>query len=94
MAASCWLHFGHFAGGRDCFRGWLRRSGLPRERLSETLKEGGRGSLEADEHASAGRFVAVEMALALVLLIGAGLDDSAVSTRFGKLIRAFVRTMR
>jgi predicted permease len=41
-------------------------------RLSETLKEGGRGVSPARARAQ-GIFVAVEMALALVLLIGAGL---------------------
>jgi predicted permease len=40
-------------------------------RLSETLKEGGRGS--SGRGRAQGIFVAVEMALALVLLIGAGL---------------------
>ncbi len=41
-------------------------------RLSETLKEGGRGASGGRTRAQ-GVFVAVEMALALVLLIGAGL---------------------
>jgi len=41
-------------------------------RLSETLKEGGRGAGGGRHHAQ-GILVAVEMALALVLLIGAGL---------------------
>ncbi len=41
-------------------------------RLSETLKEGGRGASGA-RHRAQGILVAVEMALALVLLIGAGL---------------------
>ena len=41
-------------------------------RLSETLKEGGRGARGGRARAQ-GIFVAVEMALALVLLIGAGL---------------------
>lgn len=40
--------------------------------LSETLKEGGRGA-SAVRHRAQGLLVAVEMALALVLLIGAGL---------------------
>jgi predicted permease len=43
-----------------------------RWRLSETLKEGGRGASSARARAQ-GVFVAVEMALALVLLVGAGL---------------------
>lgn len=42
------------------------------ERLSETLKEGGRGASNV-RHRAQGVLVAVEMALALVLLIGAGL---------------------
>jgi len=41
-------------------------------RLSETLKEGGRSAGTARQHAQ-GALVVVEMALALVLLIGAGL---------------------
>lgn len=41
-------------------------------RLSETLKEGGRGA-SGERSRAQGIFVAVEMALALVLLIGAGL---------------------
>ena len=41
-------------------------------RLSETLKEGGRGASGA-RHRAQGMLVAVEMAMALVLLIGAGL---------------------
>ena len=41
-------------------------------RLSETLKEGGRGASGGRSRAQ-GIFVAVEMALALILLIGAGL---------------------
>ncbi|MDQ3802767.1 MAG: ABC transporter permease [Acidobacteriota bacterium] len=43
-----------------------------RRRLAETLKEGGRGA-GSGRVRSQGIFVAVEMALALVLLIGAGL---------------------
>ncbi len=43
-----------------------------RSNLQETLKEGGRGSSGA-HHRVQGIFVAVEMAMALVLLIGAGL---------------------
>ena len=47
-------------------------------RLSETLKEGGRGSQGGRARAQ-GVFVAVEMALALVLLIGAGLMIRSLS---------------
>ena len=45
---------------------------LARSNLGETLKEGGRGS-SGTRHRTQGVFVAIEMALALVLLVGAGL---------------------
>ncbi|HEY6229657.1 MAG TPA: ABC transporter permease [Pyrinomonadaceae bacterium] len=45
---------------------------VSRERVSESLKEGGRGASLGRARAQ-GVFVAVEMALALILLIGAGL---------------------
>jgi predicted permease len=45
---------------------------VSRERVSESLKEGGRGASSGRARAQ-GVFVAVEMALALILLIGAGL---------------------
>jgi predicted permease len=49
-----------------------------RWRLSETLKEGGRGRTAGRVRAQ-GAFVAVQMALALVLLIGAGLMIRSLS---------------
>jgi len=45
---------------------------MSRSGLAETLKEGGRGSSGA-HHKTQSTFVAVELALALVLLVGAGL---------------------
>ena len=45
---------------------------LSRSGVSETLKEGGRGSSGA-RHKTQSTFVAIELALALVLLVGAGL---------------------
>ncbi|HMG76367.1 MAG TPA: ABC transporter permease [Pyrinomonadaceae bacterium] len=51
---------------------------ISRGRFSETLKEGGRGASSGRARAQ-GIFVAVEMALALVLLIGAGLMIRSLS---------------
>ncbi len=50
--------------------------------LHETLKEGGRGS-SGTRHRTQSVFVAVEMALALVLLIGAGLMVRSLATLWG-----------
>ena len=71
-----------FAVGTSLLTGLL--SGLApalktsRWRLSETLKEGGRGASSGRARAQ-GVFVAVEMALALVLLVGAGLMIRSLS---------------
>src|SRR3981189_3224302 len=51
-------------------------------RLSETLKEGGRGSSGA-RHRAQSVFVVVEMAMALVLLIGAGLMVRSLAALWG-----------
>jgi predicted permease len=51
---------------------------MSRRRLSGTLKEGGRGVNTAGSRAQ-GAFVAVEVALALVLLVGAGLMIRSLS---------------
>jgi predicted permease len=51
---------------------------ISQPRLQETLKEGGRGSTGAQHHTQ-GIFVITQMALALVLLIGAGLMMRSLS---------------
>jgi predicted permease len=53
-----------------------------RPQLSETLKEGGRGSSGA-RHRTQSVFVVVEMAMALVLLIGAGLMIRSLAALLG-----------
>ena len=62
-----------------------------RRRFSETLKEGGRGA-SAGRVRAQGVFVAVEMALALVLLIGAGLMIRSLDALW-KVDRDFAPTM-
>ena len=59
--------------------------------FNETLKEGGRGASSARGR-SQGVFVAGEMALALVLLIGAGLLLRSLNC-CGELIQVFGQTM-
>jgi predicted permease len=53
-----------------------------RPRLSETLKEGGRGSSGA-RHRTQSVFVVLEMAMALVLLVGAGLMVRSLAALWG-----------
>jgi predicted permease len=53
-----------------------------RPRLNETLKEGGRG-LSAARHRTQSVFVIVEMAMALVLLVGAGLMIRSLAALWG-----------
>lgn len=53
-----------------------------RPRLSETLKEGGRGSSGA-RHRMQSVFVVLEMAMALVLLVGAGLMIRSLAALWG-----------
>jgi predicted permease len=53
-----------------------------RPRLSETLKEGGRGSSGA-RHRTQSVFVVLEMAMALVLLVGAGLMIRSLAALWG-----------
>jgi predicted permease len=53
-----------------------------RPQLSETLKEGGRGSSGA-RHRTQSVFVVVEMAMALVLLVGAGLMIRSLAALWG-----------
>jgi putative ABC transport system permease protein len=53
-----------------------------RPRLSETLKEGGRGS-SAARHRTQSVFVILEMAMALVLLVGAGLMIRSLAALWG-----------
>jgi predicted permease len=55
---------------------------LSRSSVAETLKEGGRGSSGA-HHRTQSTFVAVELALALVLLVGAGLMVRTLSALWG-----------
>lgn len=55
---------------------------MMRPRLSETLKEGGRGS-SAARHRTQSVFVVFEMAMALVLLVGAGLMIRSLAALWG-----------
>jgi putative ABC transport system permease protein len=62
--------------------GLLPALGASRTSLNDALKEGGRSGSTARRNRSRAAFVAVEVALALVLLVGAGL-----------LVRSFVRLL-
>ena len=60
-------------------------------RLQETLKEGGRG-MSSGRHRVQGAFIVAEMAMALVLLAGAGLMIRSL-TRLWGLIQASIQEM-
>ena len=76
------VYFGGFAAGSGIFFGLAPALRTSRADIHETLKEGGRGSSGA-RHRLQDLFVVVEMAMALVLLVGAALMIRSLANLWG-----------